>query len=382
MIQFGENRSGNALGILLFSLMLLSSFSSTLFAQEEPLVPTGCEVALKLDFGGEGGQTDVEQNWKSLSLLGLLLSFAFVSLIYMIGKAMDSPSLVSRAKTDLVQVAVTAILLVFLYSFLAVICSIDGTQFGLKFSSFFEGADKYFEYGRMVALKAYFESTNSIMTLTGLATFSVISPDSIPLGNFIKLGVFLKPFAGYNIPIGALNWLAGLVMLSTSLMKGFSVVLNAISLNFLNLLFPAGIMMRCFSPTRDFGGVLISLSLGLFLFFPMLFSFSYMIIGQPDPTAVSLPSMDWYSTIIGQFITFQAATTVPFLLFVVMPDKIFNMGTFATDLLFDSFSVIGSTLLTVFILPALNWIILASIVRELSKALGQEVDVSGLARMI
>ena len=367
--------------ILLASFVFLF-FASISNAQSNSSVPTGCQVALQLDFGGESGQTGIEQNWKSLSVIGLLLSGAFISLIYMIGKAMDSPTLVSRAKTDIIQVMVTAILLIFLYSLLSVICSIDGKQFGLKFSSIFDGAENYFEYARLMGLSAYLKSTNSIMTLTGLSTLVLTVPDAIALGSFAKIGLFLKVFGGYNIPIGALNWLASLVMLSISLMKGYVVVLNAIELNFLNLLFPAGIVMRCFSPTRDFGGVLISLSLGLFLFFPFMFSFSYMILGQPDPSQVSMPSMNWYSKIIGQFVTFQAATIVPFLIFAVLPDKIYSMGTVAASMLSDSFSAIGATLLPVFILPALNWIILAALVRELSKALGQEVDISGLARMI
>jgi len=365
--------------VLLFLFNLSNLLSAELISPEN--LPTGCEVATKLDFGNQTGPTSAEQNWKSLSFIGLLLSAALISIIYMIGKAMDAPGLMARAKTDLIQVAVTGIALVLLYGILSGLCAIDAKEFGFGFSSFFDGANKYFEYAGSMALKSYLECTNSIMTLTGLATLNVMSPDAIVLGNFVKIGVFLKPYAGYNIPIGALRWLANLVMLSISLMKGYSLVLNAIQVNFLNLLFPAGVVLRCFSPTRDFGGVLIAISIGLFVFYPLLFSFSYMIIGQPS-TSVDMPEMNWHDKIMGQFMIFESATIAPYLLFIVMPSKIFSMGDISSNMLFDSFSSVGEVLLVVIILPAINWIILTAIVRELSRVLGQEVDISGLARMI
>lgn len=367
-------------------LLFITAALSFTFAQSngnQNNIPNGCEIALQLDFGNQSASNPigVEQNWKSLSLIGLLVSFFLLIFAYLIGKSLDSPQLIARAKTDMVQVAVTAIMLGVLYSILLFICSIDASQFGFNFTSFFDGARMYLEYSRASALNAYLKCTNAMMIITGLSTFNINNPNFIDLGAFLHIGVYFKPFAGYGITIGALNWFASLVQLSYSLTTGFIVVLDAIQLYFLNLLLPAGVVMRCFSPTRDFGGVLIAISVGLFLFYPLLFSFSYMIIGQPDPN-VGLPDMDWESEINSAVVKSVALSTVPLGSLVTIYNSLFGKGGEAIDRLNEAYEAIGGVILYIFILPAINWIILAAIVRELSKALGQEVDISGLARMI
>jgi len=367
--------------VLLFFFILSNLLSAELISPEN--LPTGCEVATKLDFGNQTGPTSAEQNWKSLSFIGLLLSAAFVSIIYMIGKAIDAPGLMARAKTDLIQVAVTGIALVFLYGILSSLCAIDAKEFGFGFSSFFDGANKYFEYSRAYALKTYLEATNSIMEISALTSFRINSPNFIDLGTFFKLGVYIQPYAGYGVTIGAINWFASLVLLSYSLITGFMVVLNAIQTYFLNLLLPAGVVLRCFSPTRDFGGILIAISIGLFVFYPLLFSFSYMMIskgGELSPPG--LPNMDWEGKINWAVSRAIIVSSIPLGSAVQLIGQLSTGGNLATDSLLNAYEDVGPAILFIYILPAINWIILAAIVRELSKVLGQEVDISGLARMI
>jgi hypothetical protein len=370
--------------ILLFLFNLSNLLSAELISPEN--LPTGCEVATKLDFGNQTGPTSAEQNWKSLSFIGLLLSAALVSIIYMIGKAMDAPGLMARAKTDLIQVAVTGIALVLLYGILSGLCAIDAREFGFGFSSFFDGANKYFEYCRQLALKTYLDSANSIMVISAFSSFSVNTPEFLRFGNYFSIGIFLKPYAGYGLMIGAINWFASLVLLSYSLVTGFMVVLNAIQVYFLNLLLPAGIVLRCFSPTRDFGGVLIAISIGMFVFYPLLFSFSYMITAiaenQAELTPPSLPDMDWYPQVRAAVATALVYSVIPFANVVVLLRALSSSGNIAITALLNAYGEVGQTILPIYILPAINWIILAAIVRELSKVLGQEVDISGLARMI
>ena len=375
----------NSLCYIMFVLFLILSLSNLLNAQavNPENLPTGCEVATKLDFGNQSSATSVEQNWKSLSFIGLLLSSALISIIYMIGKAMDAPGLMARAKTDLIQVAVTGIALVLLYGILSGLCAIDAREFGFSFSSFFDGANKYFEYSRALALETYLKATNSIMLITGLSTFNINSPDFIDFGTFFKIGIFLKPYAGYGVVIGAINWFASLVLLSYSLITGFMVVLDAIQIYFLNLLLPAGVVLRCFSPTRDFGGVIIAISIGLFIFYPILFSFSYIILGKgQELVPPSLPDMDWNTKINKAVAKAIVFSTIPFANVGTILNALSTGGNMAIDELLNAYVSVGDTLLPIYILPAINWIILVSIVRELSRVLGQEVDISGLARMI
>jgi len=369
---------------LLFLFILSNLLSAELISPEN--LPTGCEVATKLDFGNQTGPTSAEQNWKSLSFIGLLLSAALVSIIYMIGKAIDAPGLMARAKTDLIQVAVTGIALVLLYGILSGLCTIDAREFGFGFSSFFDGANKYFEYSRASALSAYLSAAKSIMEISALSSISVNSPDFLDFGTFLKIGLYLKPFAGYGVTIGAINWFASLVLLSYSLVTGFMIVLNAIQVYFLNLLLPTGIVLRCFSPTRDFGGVIIAISIGLFVFYPILFSFSYMIVSikenKADLTPPSLPDTDWSTKVDWAVAKILIYSSIPFGNVGIMLNSLSTDGDRVMDDLLDAYGEVSKTILPIYILPAINWIILAAIVRELSRVLGQEVDISGLARMI
>lgn len=366
----------NYILLLLFALY----FVNLIHADE---IPTGCKVALQLDFGNQSSDNPigVEQNWKSLSAIGLLFSSVLISLIYMIAKALNSPSLAARAKTDLIQVVVTATFLVSLYAILSFICTLDAREFGFNFSSFFDGANNYFEYSRNYALNSYLSASNSIMLITGLSSFSINNPVFINFGNFFKVGIYFKPFAGYGIVIGAINWFASLVLLPYSLITGFLVVLNSIQVYFLNLLLPAGVVLRCFSPTRDFGGILIAISLGMFLFYPILFSFSYMIIGEPNPN-IGTPDMNWEGKINTAVAKALFISSIPFGNVISILNSLNSDGGDAIDSINNAYASVGPALVYIYILPAINWIILASIIRELSRALGQEVDISGLARMI
>ncbi|MEM3369411.1 MAG: hypothetical protein QXE90_00965 [Candidatus Micrarchaeia archaeon] len=364
-------------------LLLLLPF---IFAQSqqptEQTVPKGCEVALQLDFGNQSTSNPigVEQNWKSLSLIGLLASFALLSIMFLIAKALDASSLLARVKTDIIQIFVTAIMLGVLYSVILVFCSVDLTQFGFADASFFDTAGKYFDYAESLALSAYLKMMNSIMYISALSRISVNAPSFLPLGNFVKIGLYTNLLSGTSVALGGLNWFSSLIMLSISLLHGYKVVLYSIQTYFLNLLLPVGVVLRCFSPTRDLGGAFIALALGLWFFYPILFSFSYMIINSPQP--VSPPQLDWESSITVTILALGPLTIVPLLgggAFLLVLSGSLNT---AVDMFNSGYIEVGKTLLPVFLLPAINWIILVAIVRELSRAFGQEVDISGLARMI
>jgi hypothetical protein len=357
---------------VLFALMLLAV---SVYAQ------SACDVVNKLDFNQPSSPTDSGNNWKTLCLAGLLISSFIISLMYMLGKAMDNPALLNRARTDINQVIITAAMLVVFAALMNALCALDGTAFGLKTVSLFDSARSYFAYAQSVAFNSYIDTTNSIMLLSGLASLYVNSADAIPIGLYIKMGLALRPFSGFSAALGALNFVSNLTMLSVAMTSGYITILNVIQTWFLNLMLPAGVVMRCFTPTRDFGGVLISLAVGLFVFYPLLFGLSYLLLGQPDP--VGMPSSEgWFEPIIGQLAIFTASSVIPFGLVASVLGQLLTMGDLAGERVATSFGNVGASLLPVFILPAINWIVLVGIVKGISRAMGEEVDISSLARLI
>jgi len=342
---------------------------------------SACDIVNKLDFNQPSSPTDAGNNWKTLCIAGLLISSLIISLMYMIGKVTGNPALINRAKTDINQVIVTAAMLVVFASLMGGLCALDATVFGLKTSSLFDATRSYFAYAQSVAFSSYIDTTNSIMLLSGLSTLYVSSANAITLGLYVKLTIALRPFSGFAAAMGALNFVSNLMMISVAVTSGYITILNVIETWFLNLMLPAGVVMRCFTPTRDFGGVLISISIGIFVFYPLLFSLSYLMMGQPDP--VGLPeSGSWFYSIIGELALFTAASIFPYSLIAALAGQLMIMGDLAGNSVAHSFGNAGSALLPVFILPAINWIILVGIVKGMSRALGEEVDLSSLARLI
>jgi hypothetical protein len=249
----------------------------------------------------------------------------------------------------------------------------------LRDSTIFSATESYFKYAGDIALRAYAKTTAAIMTVSAYGGFYVQS-DAVPLGLFYKMAASFSPFAGLGVATGALQYLANLVLLSISITKAFSVVTEVIFHSFLNLLLPSGIVLRCFTETRELGGILISLSIGLFIFYPLMFSLSYLMINQAQ--GVDISSVNWYNPVIAYALIYSSASIFPMGQFSVSPDSIILVTNSTSDIIFSALEDVGATLLPVFILPALNWIIIAMLVRNISSALGAEVDISSLARMV
>jgi len=340
---------------------------------------SACDVASQLDFSSNGGLTSADSNWKSLTFIALLVSGLLIAAIYMFGQAVGNMYMINRAKTDFTQFIITVVILVIFSAFVLSICNIDAGQFGLNDANFFDSTKSYFAYAESTAMSSYVKTVDSIMILSAISGYYV-------QGQIMVIGVYLDitgsfmPFAAFGCAISALQYLSNLVLLSVSVAKAFSVVTEVISVSLLNFLLPVGIVLRCFSPTRELGGIFMSLAIGLFLFYPMMFALSYLIMGQPQP--IELPSTEWYSKVIGYTASFSAAGFFSGGQLVLTAATLGPAIDMVSGSIFSALESIGLTLLPVFILPAITWIIIAMLVRNLSSALGAEIDISSLARMI
>jgi len=363
-------KNDRTLIVMLFLLSIISlSFANS------------CNVALQLDFGGAAGDpASVNENWKTWSVIGLFISSLIVALVYMFGKVSENVALLNRAKTDSVQIIATSVLLVLFYMFMTAACGIDPHQFGINANTMFDGAKLYFEYSRSVAFFAYNEAVNSIMLVSGMS--SIFTRFSLwSYGAVIDLSGGDNPFVGFSTVVGILQYMTNMTMLTVAMTTAYIDIFAIIENQLLNFLLPAGIVMRCFTPTREFGGVLIALAIGLFIFYPLMFSFSYMVLGNPGPKAQPSEA-GWFTTVNGMAVLFASAGFVPHMTLAIIPMQIPFVGGMGANAINDAIAAAGETLLPVFILPAINWIIIVAFVRNLSKILGEEIDISSLSRMI
>ena len=340
---------------------------------------SACDIAAQLNFSSSGTPTSADSNWKTLTVVALLLSGIFISVIYLLGQVFGNLNMLNRAKTDLYQFIVSAVFLMIFSSFVISVCNVDATQFGLKDKNMFDSTEKFFAYGESVAIAAYVETTGAIMTISSLSGYYMMGQLGT-LGMFLDVSLSTLPFSGLGVSISALQYLANLVLLSVSISKAYSVVTAVIFNSFLNMLLPVGMALRCFSQTRELGGIFISLAIGLFIFYPLVFSLAYLILDQPSP--VELPNPSWYDKTIQYTVGFSVAGFFPMGQVYFGGGALPSVFSMASDKIFDAFQRIGMTLLPVFVLPALSWIVIAMIVRNISSALGAEIDISSLARMV
>lgn len=336
----------------------------------------GCDVATSWE----------ASNWKVLAILGLAVSSAAVALYYVLGKAFDKPEMISTAKTDAHQIVSTAVFLIIFGSFTTAMCAVDvSSLFEEARGNFFELAEKYFEYSRLTALEALTRGTEAVMYIS--AASSVFAGGPVPW--VLKLweerlaGLSFAPWSGARVTIPAIVWGMNLILLSTSVQTASAFLLKIIENAFLNILLPAGVVLRCFTPTRDFGGVLIAIAIGLYLIYPALFAVFYIAKGAPTRDVPSISPARWWGELILIVATMSAvcmfsglSCLVPALLGGV------RVSYVTADYVQKFFISMGEAILYIFIVPAIVWIFIAVFVRELSKLLGEEVDISTLARMI
>ena len=339
------------------------------FIQLAYALPSSCSISNAFAPSGEG-------NWIFLSAVGVLISAAITGILYMIGSAISKPELVSRAKTDFSQVIITLVMIAAFESVVLFMCNMDVKDLGFKTpGTVFDAADSYFNYQYKLASKTYFEASNVIMTLSGLS--AVYGGGNI--GGVV--GIALSPFSGLTVMLQGMQYVMGLTMLQVSISWAQSMILEMIKSSFLEYLLPTGLVLRCFTPTRDIGGIIISIGVGLFLFYPSMFAIAFLVSGENSPDSIELGSSTWANTIIkvsavmaGEFLFLDPISSTI--------TNIYTVGQIMYPMVSSSVFSLGSLLLYVFILPAINWIIIASLIRDMSRLMGEEVDVSTLARLI
>lgn len=207
-----------------------------------------------------------------------------------------------------------------------------------------------------------------------------------PLG----MGTEFQPTAG----IGAVMkpaFINSLQMISVAfiIVRAQLAILDFVTFAMLKFYLPIGIILRSFTPTRKIGGTLIGLTLGLVLVYPYLIVLNGLTIYDMDPFYI-----DTYLGHLGgmlsaawePFTEFQGgALSLAGTLDILTMVKLFISGLFGS-LLGIYLSLTLRTAAVAFMIgiffPALNMLILVTVIRYLTKSFGEEIDVSNLSRMI
>ena len=215
--------------------------------------------------------------------------------------------------------------------------------------SMFAVATYYLEDFSNTVWSAWWTIFAANMTLGAISTYTY-APGASGLGIVITFGAGLSQVSS--------SFSSALVMITIAqVLTKAQILLIKIAGALFGYLLPAGIVLRAFGITRGFGGALIAIAIGFYLIYPLAVVFSYgMVLNNVHNQVNSMPSgggMDvdsWQSDSGGLF------------------------GSVC--------GIVGTVLVGAVIIPFIAFVIVVAFVKGLSAAIGDEVDVSNLTRLI
>ena len=313
-------------------------------------------------------------SWQLLSAIGILVSWFIVSLAYMVGSFLDNVGLMARAKAEVWGIITTAIILASVIGIVTAACTFPANYINPSAGSgnLFITAENYLVWLRNMTMGVF----KDLMTMNNLISIllSVMGGFSI-----FGIGVTVQPFAGFQPLMNIINLFMNGVMLCLIATVAQMTVLKYIEAGAFNVLLPVGIVCRSFPFTRQFGGSLIAIAIGLYIFYPLMLVVDDAVMGSPSRNPNSVGGIDYgiVDTIIG---------SLPKIVLGMIFGGIMAFYTII-DIIIKYFvekpvAGIGQVALAAFILPAINSVVLVAVIRDLSRALGQEVDATSLSRII
>jgi len=310
--------------------------------------------------------------WRVLSFIGILVSYFVISLLYMLGSFMGNPGLTARAKNEMYQVLVTALFLASIILFVSVACNVDVSGVGLGVGgNMYYVAELYLAWLRDMVASTLASFIFLSHVVLGFTSFSA----GVPI-TFVT--VYGQPFTGMYSMMTLLNLLINVLSISLLVTIAQIVTLKIIEVSALNVLLPVGVVCRSFPITRRFGGALMAIAIGLYIGYPFLLVLDFAFMGQSTSIAdVSSLSLVW-DAFKSNFISIAAGvyTGNPLM-------SLYAVQAFALDLFLNTvIARFAPVIVAAFLLPAINGIVLVVLVRELSRALGEEVDISTLTKVV
>ncbi|MEM2963302.1 MAG: hypothetical protein QXN01_02300, partial [Candidatus Anstonellales archaeon] len=218
-------------------------------------------------------------------------------------------------------------------------------------------------------------------------TMAGVHHNAIPLG----MGFSLRPAAGLNILIQIFSIVAQGIATSLLFVIMQIKILEYLSIATLTYLFPIGVLLRAFEPTRLFGGSLIAFSFGVFLIYPaMLVINDFIIRGSQtgiferlDEPQTSQEYRGIWEEVEGGRIAqgnYGEAENLS-------RDGYqgININRYSGSISIKLFYIV-SLAFYIFIasvfLPAINFAVFIPFIRDFTMLLGEEMDLSTILRMI
>ncbi|MBI5046525.1 hypothetical protein HZC07_02215 [Candidatus Micrarchaeota archaeon] len=340
--------------------------------------------------------------WAGLSALALVVSSTILAFLYIWGNLFKNPQLTGYVKQELYEIIVSGILVITIFGFVAAFSNLNLVGFlpSSLIPAQITSVNVYSVTGQFFSevgcdMGGWLE-LNYAMGMY-VDQWASITPYSRPLG----VGLVSSPLAGLASPIKQLLYNMSVAVSIAYIINYAQLFVYIFSLEaFFKYYLPAGIFLRCFTPTRRLGGTLLGIGMSFLIVFPAIYILSFSILyndfnNQGSPMLnmrgmvsafVSDATSGGFSSKFSSF--FSGKFTGGFIDLVTgsfgsIGTIIQNcVGTFFLSLLLIPMSMISMGFVIGFIIPVFNILLFTQTARSLSKSFGDDVDITALTRLI
>lgn len=327
-------------------------------------------------------------SWQGLIATGVLIIFLVSALAYMLATVANHPGVRMWAVNQMYEGIATLVLAIFFIGLISWVCGLDARIFGSEVTcvpsplpsditdvtagscNAFDVASYYLQGFRNKIVTGFTSLFSLNMVLAGLASFSYTAGTA---------GIQTQLSFGHGLTQVSQQMGMGLSAVAMAMLLVMAqIMLLKISEYLFGYLMVAGLILRSFGATRGFGGSLIAIALGFYLIYPLAIVLLYgLILGYVNNDVNALLGVaqgagrtygNWWELFKNISMAFEdlwAAISGGFL------------APFNAIVSFIATLAVGTLLI-----PFIIFIIVISFVKGLSAALGEEVDVSNLTRLI
>ena len=345
-------------------------------------------------------------NWAVLSTITIVMAVGYNLLLYFLNQVLRREEALAEFRYQLYEAMVTFAIVVLAVWLVQVLCPVNpqfllGNSPTTQFSTnIFQMSLEYLLRVRTLALETYkFLLPWNVSSIR----YSTVIWNQRPAG----FGIVNQPFSGLTHFLFLTTTITTPLILAILSSGTLYLLVRYILLTMLPFIFPIGVLLRCMQVTKKFGGMLIALALGLTFGLPMLFSLNSVLMsgyfssgmqqlqGQlevPGPYGTTSDviqglqpaesNASGYTHVLDKPQADAVVSTLPqgsnYEIKVVR-------GTFPgliMAVIFPVMQIIVTLFLAGILLPTIDFLLIVTFVRELSRLLGEEVDISKLTQLI
>ncbi|MFA6530565.1 MAG: hypothetical protein WCT31_02455 [Candidatus Micrarchaeia archaeon] len=235
--------------------------------------------------------------WLEIAILAVIVNFLIRIFIWMFAHAFSLQDVEKNAKAEMLQTSATALMIIF------IIAMVQGAETFAIFNVF-GSQESYVECGgSQIAVESMTSSLDVVKCRVMERAYSIAElQNSIYEVNGDVDNVFraLSTYVGLaGLPVFQGNYVSSwynaaesyklLNTMTTNLLislNGIIVFVNYVSSNMLAWFLPIGLILRSFQQTRGIGALFISLAIGFYFIFPIIF-----VITDPGFHKIDLPAI-------------------------------------------------------------------------------------------